>query len=80
MEQNKKIKSIASKLIHNIEVAESLKVILSDKFNKRETKTTQYKNYTKQLERAENNIHELRYDLGELNARLNTKTGEVEIY
>lgn len=79
MEQNKKIKSIASKLIHNIEVAESLKVILSDKFNKRETKTTQYKNYTKQLERAENNIHELRYDLGELNARMN-QNGEVEIY
>ncbi len=79
MEQNKKIKSIASKLIHNIEVAESLKVILSDKFNKRETKTTQYKNYTKQLERAENNIHELRYDLGELNARLN-RNNEIEIY
>ena len=79
MEQNKKIKSIASKLIHNIEVAESLKVILSDKFNKRETKTTQYKNYTKQLERAENNIHELRYDLGELNARLN-RNNEIKIY
>lgn len=79
MEQNEKIKSIASKLIHNIEVAESLKVILSDKFNKRETKTTQYKNYTKQLERAENNIHELRYDLGELNARLN-RNNEIEIY
>ena len=79
MEQNKKIKSIASKLIQNIEVAESLKVILSDKFNKRETKTTQYKNYTKQLERAENNIHELRYDLGELNARLN-RNNEIEIY
>lgn len=40
MEQNEKIKSIASKLIHNIEVTESLKVILSDKFNKGETKTT----------------------------------------
>jgi hypothetical protein len=79
MEQNKKIKSIASKLIHNIEVKEDLRVKLSEMFERNEQHTEAYKKLNKQFERSENNEHNLRYDLGELNARLN-RNNEIEIY
>jgi len=79
MEQNEKIKSIASKLIHNIEVKEDLRIKLSEMFERSEQHTEAYKKLNKQFERSENNEHNLRYDLGELNARLN-RNNEIEIY
>lgn len=79
MSRTEQIQSIAAKLLHNKEVCESLRPILSEKFSKGEKDSTTYKLLSKQFDRAENNVNNLRYDLGELDARL-TPDGVLEIY
>ena len=79
MNRQSKIESIAVKLKHNIEVRESLREILSEKFNKGEQNSTAYKKYQSQFDRADRNEMNLRWELGEMDARL-TKAGVLEIY
>ena len=80
MNRNDKIQSIAAKLKHNIEAMESMRPILAEKYNKGEKESIGYKALSKNFDRAENNKHRLMHELGELDARFNTTTGEVEIY
>ena len=66
-------------MTHNKEVREAYREILSEKFNKGETESTTYKHIQKLFERADNNVQNLTFELGELNARM-LPNGEVEIY
>lgn len=79
MNRTEQIESIAAKLKHNIEAMEAYGSIGTEKFNKGETGTISYKLIMERYYRASNNVQDLRYDLGELNARL-TPDGILEIY
>ena len=79
MNRSEQIQTTAAQLKHNIEARESLRTILSQKYDKGEKDSTTYKLLSKQFDRADNNVERLRYDLGELNARL-TPNFVLEIY
>lgn len=76
---HQQIESIAARLKHNTDAMEAYRIILSEMYRKGEQNKIGYKRYSELYERAEKNVNRYRYELGELNARLN-KSGELEIY
>lgn len=78
MNRTEKIQSIAARLKHNIEAKESIRKILSGKYDKGEQNSLSYKIYSEKFDKADNNVNNLRHELGELDARL-TPSGSIEI-
>lgn len=79
MNSTEQVQTIAAKLKHNKEAREAYRIILSAKFDKGEQESTTYKQMQKLYDRADSNVHNLTYDLGELDARM-LPNGNVEIY
>lgn len=79
MNRTEIIHETATKLRHNLEALESLRIILSEKYQKGEQNTGTYRLFKRQYEKAERNADNLRHKLGELNARL-TNDFKLEIY
>lgn len=77
---NLQIKQIATRLRHNIEAMELYGKKVSEMYSKGQNNTSEYNKMIDMYNKARGKVQDLTYDLGELNARLNTKTGEVEIY
>jgi len=58
---------------------EAYRIILAEMYRKGEQNKIGYKRYSELYERDGKNVNRYRYELGELNARMN-KSGELEIY
>lgn len=79
MNRNDKIQSIAAKLKHNIEAMELYGKKVSEMYGKGQNSISDYNKMVDRYNLAKGKVQDLRYDLGELNARL-TNDGTLEIY
>jgi len=79
MNRNDKIQSIAAKLKHNIEAMDLYGKKVSEMYGKGQNSTSDYNKMVDRYNLAKGKVQDLRYDLGELNARL-TNDGTLEIY
>jgi hypothetical protein len=79
MNRSEQIKYLAAKLKHNIEAMEAYGKIVSEKYSKGENNTVGYNVMLDRYNKARGKVQDLRYALGELNARL-TPDGVLEIY